>query len=232
MLRRNPRRVARWTSRWANGVVARRRAGPIAIALGLAFANPGFAATIDFEGAASGSDAAAIATPGASISGGLVLSETFVTALLGYPAAGTWNTTPGGANGALNTLGAEIAIDFGIAVSALSVDVLSLPDAAGDPGRVLLLAFAGANLVAFDLSDPLALGDSGLPEDTLAVSAAGITRALLCAPSLNDPMTCLAPGIPTTLWIDQVKFEAVPEPSTLVLTGLALAAFAAGRRNR
>jgi hypothetical protein len=202
------------------------------IALGAMHAIPSLAATIDFEAAAPGSDAALLGSPGATLHGGLVLSEALVSALLGYPAAGTWNTTPGGANGALNTLGSEITIDFDLAVATLSVDVLSLPDAAGNPGRVLLLAFAGANLVAFDISDPLALGDSGQPEDVLAVAGAGITRAVLCAPSASDPMACLAPGIPTTLWIDQVQFEAVPEPSTLLLTGLALAAFAAGRRDR
>jgi len=128
--------------------------------------------------------------------------------------------------------GAEIAIDFDLAVTSLAVDVLALPDAAGAPGSVLLLAFAGASLVAFDVSDPSATGDSGLPEDTLAVAGAGITRALLCAPSPNDPTSCLAPGIPTTLWIDQVRFEPVPEPSTLVLAGIALAAFAVGRRTQ
>ena len=211
---------------------ARRLALLSVIALGAIAAIPSRAATIDFEAAAPGSDTAMLGSPGATIHGGLVLSEALVNALLGYPAAGAWNTTPGGANGALNTLGSEITIDFDLAVAALSVDVLSLPDAAGDPGRVLLLAFAGADLVAFDISDPLAVGDSGQPEDVLAVAGTGITRAVLCAPSPNDPTACLSPGIPTTVWIDQVRFEAVPEPSTLLLTGLTLAAFAAGRRNR
>jgi len=207
-----------------------RIASAAAVLLGISSAS--VAATIDFEGAAPGSDVATLGSPGASLTGGLVLSEAFVNALLGDPAAGTWNTTPGGANGALNTLGAEIAIDFDLAVTSLAVDVLSLPDVAGAPGSVLLLAFAGANLVAFDVSDPSATGDSGLPEDTLAVAGFGITRALLCAPNPNDPTGCLAPGIPTTLWIDQVRFEPVPEPSTLVLAGIALAAFAAGRRTQ
>ena len=201
-------------------------------AVGLAFAGTTSAATIDFEGAAPGSDAATLGAPGASLSGGLVLSEAFVTALLGYPAAGTWNTTLGGLNGAINTLAAEIAIEFADAVASLSVDVLALPDLAGAPGSVLLLAFAGADLVAFDLSDPSAIGDSGLPEDTLSVAGLGITRALLCAPSPNAPSSCLAPGLPTTLWIDQLQFEPIPEPGTLVLTGLALAAFTAARRTR
>lgn len=202
------------------------------IALVAIAAIPSRAATIDFESALPGSDTAILGSPGATIHGGLVLSEALVSAALGYPAAGTWNTTPGGANGALNSLGTEITIDFDLAVAALSVDVLSLPDAAGDPGRVLLLAFAGADLVAFDISDPLAVGDSGQPEDVLAVAGAGITRAVLCAPSPGNPMACLSPGLPTTLWIDQLQFEAVPEPSTLLLTGSTLAAFAAGRRNR
>ena len=207
------------------------RIASIAILL-VGISSASVAATIDFEGAAAGSDVATLGSPGASLAGGLVLSETFVTLLLGYPAAGTWNTTPGGENGALNTLGAEIAIDFDLAVTSLAVDVLSLPDATGAPGSVLLLAFAGANLVAFDVSDPSATGDSGLPEDTLAVVGAGITRALLCTPSPNQPASCLASGLPTTLWIDQVRFEPVPEPSTLVLAGIALAVFAAGRRTQ
>jgi hypothetical protein len=67
---------------------------------------------------------------------------------------------------------------------------------------------------------------------TPAVTAAGSTRALLCAPSPNDPIACLAPRIPTTLWIDQVRFEPVPEPCALARAGLALAAFEAERRNR
>ena len=86
-------------------------------ALELTIAIPSMAATVDFEAAASGSDTAILGTPGASIHGGVVLSETFVAALLGYSATGTWNTTPGGANGALNTLGAELAIDFDLAVT-------------------------------------------------------------------------------------------------------------------
>lgn len=211
---------------------ARRLLVAAGFALGLAIAPPGWSTTIDFEAAAPGSDAATLAVPGASVSGALVLSEAFATTLLGYPATGTWNTTPGGSNGAMNTLGVEIAIDFAQAVTSLSVDVLALPDADGAPGAVLLLAYAGSNLVGSALSDPSAIGDSGLPEDTLSVAAAGVTRAVLCAPAAGDPSRCLDPGLPTTLWIDQLRFEAVPEPSTLTLAGLALAAFAASRRTR
>ena len=190
------------------------------------------AATIDFETAAPGSDAALLGAPGATLAGALVLDEAFVTALLGFPASGTWNTTTGGSKGAINTLASEIAIDFAIAVTSLSVDVLALPDEAGAPGSVLLLAFAGADLIGFDLSDPAAIGDSGLPEDTLSVAGLGITRALLCAPGTGGAVSCLAPGVPTTVWIDQLDFQPIPEPGTLTLTGLALAAFVASRRTR
>lgn len=219
--------MSRWLQEWMLGLL------PVAaaIAVGLAFAGGATAATIDFESGAPGSDAALLGNPGATVSGGLVLDESFVTALLGFPASGTWNTTPGGSKGAINTLASEIAIDFAIAVSSLSVDVLALPDDAGAPGSVLLLAFAGADLVGFDLSDPSAIGDSGLPEDTLSVAGLGITRALLCAPGAGGA-SCLAPGIPTTVWIDQLTFQPIPEPGTLTLTGLALAAFVASRRTR
>jgi hypothetical protein len=203
-----------------------------ALAVGLALGGGASAATIDFEAAAPGSDVAGLGAPGASLSGGLALDEAFATALLGFPATGTWNTTPGGSKGALNTLAAEIAIDFAIAVRSLSVDVLALPDLAGAPGSVLLLAFGGADLIGFDLSDPGAIGDSGLPEDTLSVAGLGITRALICAPGQSGLVSCLAPGVPTTVWIDQLRFEPIPEPGTLTLTGLALAAFAASRRTR
>lgn len=203
-----------------------------ALTIGLAVAGGASAATIDFESAAPGSDAALLGDPGATISGGLVLDEAFVTQLLGFPASGTWNTTPGGSKGAINTLATEIAIDFAIAVTSLSVDVLALPDEAGAPGAVLLLAFAGADLIGFDLSDPNAIGDSGLPEDTLSVAGLGITRALLCSPGTGGAVGCLAPGVPTTVWIDQLTFQPIPEPGTLLLTGLALAAFVASRRTR
>jgi hypothetical protein len=203
-----------------------------ALGAGLAMAGSAAAATIDFEAATPGSDAAALGAPGASISGGLVLSEAWVTTVLGFPAAGTWNTTPGGTNGATNTLAAEITIDFAVAVTSLSMDVLALPDLAGDPGRVLLLAFAGVDLVGFDLSDPDAIGDSGLPEDTLSIAGVGITRAIVCASSPIAPSSCVAPPVPTTLWIDQVRFEPIPEPGTFVLTGIALVAFTAARRTR
>jgi hypothetical protein len=188
---------------------------------------------IDFESAVDGSDAATLGAAGVSIAGGLVMSETLVQTTTGYPAMGAWNTTPGGSQGVLNTLGASLVLDFDAALTALTVDVLALPDAAGDAGVILLLAFAGPLLVASDASDPLAIGDSGLPEDTLAIAADaldGVRRVVLCAAAASGG--CADPGLPTTLWADEIRFEVVPEPATVALLGLCVAALAAGRRSR
>jgi hypothetical protein len=198
----------------------------------LAMGGAASAATLDFEGAEPGSDAAGLGIPDVAVDGGLVLSEAFVAGLLGYPAAGTWNTTQGGANGVLNSLEAVLGIEFGVPITALEADVLALPDAAGDPGVVLLLAFAGSVLVASDLSDPGAIGDSGLPEDTLGVAAAAITRVVFCAPSAAAADQCDPLGLPTTIWADEIRYEPIPEPASLALLGLGVAACAAGRRSR
>jgi hypothetical protein len=196
-------------------------AGPLAAA-------PAGAATIDFESAAPGSDVASLGAAGVEMGGGLVLSEDFVEILLGYPAAGTWNTTPGGAQGVLNTLSAALVFDFTVAISTFSADVLALPDEQGNPGGFLLLAFAGDTLVA-STGGSAPAGDSGLPEDTLTVAfAPGITRVEICGAASAGASDCLG-GLPTTVWADQIRFEPVPEPATAALLGLALAALATGR---
>lgn len=187
------------------------------------------AVTIDFESAASGSDAAAIGASGLRIGGALVLSEAFVEVLLGYPATGTWNTTPGGANGALNTLAARITLDFDVAIDSFAVDVLALPDADGEPGRVRIEAWAGDVFVASAVSDAAAIGDSGLPEATLSLAGSGITRIEI-GPEIGACPSC--PALPTSVWIDAVRFEPIPEPATAALLGLSFAALAANRRTR
>ena len=220
-------------TRWQR---ARRRlgawaSGALALVLTLGVGGSARAAVVDFESTPSGADAATEGTPGISIDGGLVLDESLVAILLGYPAAGTWNTTPGGAKGLLNSLSGVVTLEFAVPVSLLEIDVLTLPDAAGDPGSLLLIGTDGALDVSAAL-DPGAgpPGDSGLPEGTLSIAGTAITRAVLCPQDLANPGTCLAPAEPTTFWLDQIRFEPIPEPATAILLGLALGALAAHRR--
>src|SRR4029453_3479668 len=189
------------------------------------------AATVDFESALPGSAAATPVGPGVDGAGGLGLDETLVNALLGFPAQGTWNTTPGGAQGVLNSLDGVITLSFPVPVTSLSLDVLALPDAEGEPGSVLLLATDGGFGVEAS-SDPAAVGDSGLPEATLAIHGSSITPALLCPPALGNPGHCRDPAEPTPFWIDQLQFEPIPEPATAVLLAVMLGGLAAHRRTR
>jgi hypothetical protein len=210
----------------------RRWTALLLFALGLLAAPAGNAGVVDFEGPASGTDAADASFDGVSVSGGLVLDEATVSLLLGVPASGTWNTTAGGAQGVLNTLDPALSLDFALPVTSLSLSVLALPDALGDPVRLWLLAFEGDMLVASDASDPAAVGDSGFPEDELSVAGGSITRALVCAAAAGPDPACLDPGLPTTHWIDGLRFEPIPEPTALALLAGSLGLVAGWRRIR
>lgn len=215
----------------ARRAAVRHGAAVLAMGFALALGGSARAAVVDFESTPSGADAATEATPGISIDGGLVLDEGLIAILLGYPAAGTWNTTPGGSKGVLNSLSGIITLEFAVPVSLLEIDVLTLPDAAGDPGSLLLIGTDGALDVSAAL-DPGATppGDSGLPEGRLTIAGTAITRAVLCPQALANPGTCLDPAEPTTFWLDQIRFEPIPEPATALLLGLTLGALAAHRR--
>jgi hypothetical protein len=183
------------------------------------------AVTIDFEGLPSASDVAAAALPGVDVSTALVLSESDVELLLGFAATGTWNTTPGGSQGLLNTLAPSVSFSFSVPVLSFSVNVLGLPGLAGTPQAVLLEAYEGATRTATVVSNISRFGDSGFHEDTLAVVGAGITQVVLTPVSAVacPQILCFDTGPTTSFFVDDVSFAPVPEPGTglLVLAGLA-----------
>ncbi|MCI0637131.1 MAG: PEP-CTERM sorting domain-containing protein [Actinobacteria bacterium] len=204
--------------------------GTLLLALLLAAPDAARAVLVDFEEVASGTDTAAADLEGVTIAGGLVLDEATVSTLLGVPATGTWNTTPGGTKGVLNVLSPSLVIEFTTPVVSFGFSVLALPDAAGDDSSLLVLA----DDFFSQILEPGSLGDSGFPEHVFSFSAqpgVPISQVTLCVlNSIGDG--CLDPGLPTTFWIDDLTFEPVPEPATSALLALGLAACAARRSSR
>jgi hypothetical protein len=85
-------------------------------------------------------------------------------------------------------------------------------------------------LAATAVSDPTQIGDSGLHEQRLAIGGAAFTSVRLGAlAAACDPADCFAPQ-GGTVFADGATFAPVPEPGTLALVALGLAALARGAR--
>lgn len=197
-----------------------------AAAFALLAAAPAGALQLDFDALPDLSDAAAASLPGVSLSPALVLSEASVEALLGYVPGGTWATSP--EQGILNALGPVITFSFPVPVTSFAIDVLGLPSD-GVTLPIALAGYVGDELVASAVSDPSALGDSGLHEQRLALEGAAFTSIRLGALVECDGEACFA-DFSSTVFADCATFEPVPEPGTLALVALGLAGLAGGIR--
>lgn len=171
------------------------------------------AGALCFDALPSGSAVSAADLGAVSATDALVLSEADAALVLGVPTAGTFATS--GDQGLLNTLQPSITFHLGGSATRFEVDVLALLDSVGGAISVVAEAFAGASLVASDASDPSLLGDSGLPEDVLLLTAVGGFDRVVLRPDLAVPLT-------TTFWLDTVRIRAVPEPGAALLVAAAL----------
>lgn len=190
-------------------------------------AAPAAAVEIDFDDLDSLTALSAADLGDVSVVDALVFSQADASTALGFDTS-DWATS--GDQGFVNTLAAEVVFDFATGATSFSVDIVGLPGESGDPTQVVLQAFDGAAPVAIDVSDTALIGDSGLHEDMLSVSAAaGFTRVVLFAGIPCPGDLCFEPGPTTSFFADSVAYQPVPEPGValLLLGALALPALRA-----
>lgn len=151
-----------------------------------------------------------------SILDGTILSEAQANLALGLDTTG-WATT--GDQGVLNDLEPILDFSFAIAIVEFRVDVVALPGPLGDPVPVVVQGFRDGALIGTDL---LAAGSSMLSGvfDTVRIFAA-------VAPCSGSDCEVDVEGL---FFADTVEY-IVPEPKTITLVALGLAALAGrGRR--
>ncbi len=166
------------------------------------------------------------ASPGASITGivvsaaGGILDEPAVTAVTGL-AFPTGTVATSGINVLGNVYGSDLTVTFTTPAADFSVQTIGSL-ASQSLGTITVTAYAGASPVGSDSSDPLLNGDSGAPEDSLALTySSGITSIVFSSDI----------GGASSFLLDDLLFTPVPEPGTWTLTLAGLLALVVARRS-
>jgi hypothetical protein len=125
-----------------------------------------------------------------------------------------------------------IRFEFDVPILAFALEVLGLPQQDESPTPVLLKAWRGDVLVGLDISDVGQTGPDGFHRDRLGAAGEGITHVevLPTRMRLCDGSMCFDTLEAASVWIDDVRFEPVPEPGTALLLAAGTLALAAARR--